>query len=140
MCPMLKFLLLIVANFAAIVGAMYVGDLRLNLSNSQPVGYLSANAVNCGGHTPVFKRVMAISGDQVEITDQVWINGDRVPNTELLPTDTLGREFYAATGGSVADGEVWLIGNEIKYSWDSRYFGPVDQHMIIAKVQPVWTF
>jgi len=168
---MLRFLLLIVANFALIVVGLYVGGFRLNLSNSQPVGlyrdvsgewgrgdlvlsclpqseaaiavergYLSANAVNCGGHTPVIKRVMAIPGDQVEINDEVWINGQRVPNTELLPSDTQGRQFKVATGGAVADGQVWLIGNEIKYSWDSRYFGPVDQRLIMAKVRPVWTF
>ncbi len=103
-------------------------------------GYLSTNAVNCGGHTPVLKRVMALPGDDVQITNQVWINGEPVPNTALLPADTLGRKFDIASGGQVVDGQVWLIGNEIKYSWDSRYFGPVDQSLIMAKVRPVWTF
>lgn len=168
---MVKFLLLIVVNFALIVGGLTIGGFRLNLSNSQPVGlyrevsgdwnrgdlvfsclpqtaaaiavergYLSTNAVNCGGHTPVLKRVMALPGDQVNIAEQVFINGEAVPNTHLQKADSQGRGFQMATGGQVADGQVWLIGNEIKYSWDSRYFGPVDQSLIMAKVRPVWTF
>ena len=168
---MVKFLLLIVVNFALIVGGLTFGGFRLNLSNSQPVGlyrkvsgdwnrgdlvfsclpqtaaaiavergYLSTNAVNCGGHTPVLKRVMALPGDRVDIAEQVSINGEAVPNTDLQEADSQGRGFQMATGGQVADGQVWLISNEIKYSWDSRYFGPVDQSLIKAKVRPVWTF
>jgi len=103
-------------------------------------GYLSTNAVNCGGHTPVLKRVMALPGDRVDIVDQVFINGELIPNTVLLDADSMGRRFEVASGGPVANGQAWLIGNEIKYSWDSRYFGPVDQSLIMAKVEPVWTF
>lgn len=168
---MVRFLLLIVVNFALIVGGLTFGGFRLNLSNSQPVGlyrevsggwdrgdlvfsclpqkvaaiavergYLSTNAVNCGGHTPVLKRVMALPGDRVDIADQVFINGKAVPNSDLQEADSLGRGFEMASSGPVADGQVWLIGNEIRYSWDSRYFGPVHQSLIMAKVRPVWTF
>jgi len=103
-------------------------------------GYLATNRANCNGHTPVIKRVMGLPGDQLDITDQVWINGKPVANTTLLSSDSKGRKFNVADGGVVDQDKVWLIGNLIKYSWDSRYFGAVDQSLILTKVRPIWTF
>ena len=163
------FIVIIVANAALIVGAMIVAGVRINLTPSFPIGlykvrperwekydlvmsclpadaarlaiergYL-ANSTNCGGHTPVIKRVMAVEGDVVQIKDRVYINGTPVDNTQLDGFDSQGRALEPAKGELTDSRHVWLLSDHYQASFDSRYFGSVDRSLVLFKVVPLWT-
>ena len=164
------FMVIIVANAALIVGAMMVSGLRINLTPSFPIGFYKvrperwakydlvmsclpdatarlaiergylANSSNCGGHTPVIKRVMAVEGDVVEVRDRVYVNGTPVENTQLDGADAQGRALKPAHGEVTDSRHVWLLSDHYQASFDSRYFGSVDRSLVLFKVVPLWTF
>ena len=95
-----------------------------------------------GGVAPLLKPVAAIAGDQVLVRrDGVSVNGHRIAGTGLLVADGAGRLLPTDQIGShvVGEGEVWLISNYSAYSFDSRYFGPVDVARMRGVASPVLT-
>lgn len=97
-------------------------------------GYLGAGACP-GGVEPMLKPVVAVAGDNVEITvDGVAVNGHLIANSAVVPRDSQGRELpqFAPRTFVVAAGELWLISSYNVQSFDSRYFGPIATHQIIG--------
>ena len=163
------FPLLALANLAPLVGALHLVGVTINLSESQPLGLYRAvkgawarrdlvavclpdayvpTAVArgyvgrrgaCGTHTPLIKRVAAIGGDHVEVAARVSVNGRTLPGTELLARDGAGRPLRAATGGTLAPGELWLVSSVVPTSIDSRYFGPVPARNVRHRLEALWT-
>jgi len=81
------------------------------------------------------KRVAGNPGDTIEIDhDNVIRNGDRVQEPYLEPPnaadDTSRTQFGPET---VPEGELYLIGDNRRNSYDSRYFGPVKLSQIRGK-------
>ncbi len=101
-------------------------------------GYIASGRC-IGGIRPVMKYVAAIAGDSVEIRGSgLSINGESVPNTQILLIDPLGLSVPHQTGIHVLrPGEFWLLSNHLSGSLDSRYFGPVTK--ILGVVEPVLT-
>ena len=101
-------------------------------------GYLHSGTCRSGVR-PVMKYIAALPGDSVEIRHpKVLINGEAIPNTEVLTTDPLGRPIPNQIGfHTVRPGEYWLISNLDRGSFDSRYFGPVTE--ILGAVEPLIT-
>ncbi|UVC15143.1 S26 family signal peptidase [Mesorhizobium onobrychidis] len=95
-------------------------------------GYLPRNV-------PLVKRLAALPDDHVcAFNDAIIIAGEIV--ARRLPTDTRGRPLPWWNGcRTLADTEVFLLGNDNIRSFDSRYFGPVPAPNVIGRLVPIWT-
>lgn len=93
---------------------------------------------SCDNHIPLLKRVVAVEGDQVLVNQYVYINGQKVPNSQLYKNDSKGRLLVAAKSGVVGEGEVWLMSDYYSKSFDSRYIGAFKKEHIIEGVKPFW--
>jgi len=83
------------------------------------------------------KQAAAIPGDDVCIQDhQVYINHQATVTIvdNYAPGKPLPHIQFCRT---LAQGEYWLQSDHVANSFDSRYFGPVNQTAIIAKAVPV---
>ena len=82
---------------------------------------------------PLIKSVWAIEGDEVCYhIDRVSVpNGADIP---LLARDRLGREMPRKFVGCLilGAGEIWIASQDVQAGFDSRYFGPIDQSMIVG--------
>ncbi len=95
------------------------------------------------GLMPVFKRIAAVPGDRVAVArDAVAVNGERIAGSDLHARDSQGRALKSVADGEFAleSGRYFVMGLRLSRSWDSRYFGPVSEHQIVAGAEPVWTF
>lgn len=95
-----------------------------------------------GGYGYVFKRIQALAGDRISVTDQgVWINGQWMPGSRPLNADPSGRLLprYRTQDYTLAPGEVLLLSDQHPRSFDGRYFGPVEASRM-AVIQPVVTW
>lgn len=101
------------------------------------------NATEGGGYGLLLKRLMAVSGDTVSITDAgVEINGTFVPNTKPLDADNVGDPLprLRFTGYRIKENEVLLISDHLPRSFDGRYFGIQEYRQIVEVVRPVWVW
>jgi len=88
------------------------------------------------GHKRDFyvKRIVGLPGETVAILDGVvYINGRRLEETYVRnrSSDRLGPI-------SVADGYIFLMGDNRTNSFDSRWFGPVPASMVEAEVSFIY--
>jgi len=97
------------------------------------------DAGNCGGYPAIIKKIYAVGGDVVEVNEKVTINGQVIPNSQLLEFDSQGRPLNAARGTTVGDDQVWLMSNIVTNSFDARYFGETPSDLIVTKLRPLWT-
>lgn len=100
-------------------------------------GYLTAG-LRCQGALPLIKKVIAVPGDDVTLTDHgITVNTIFYPYKTYY-RDSLNRKLsvyprsnYLRTNG------YWVIGTHDSHSWDSRYWGPVAQERIKKLIQLV---
>jgi conjugative transfer signal peptidase TraF len=98
----------------------------------------------CGdGYAPLLKPIAARDGDTVTVNEAgVAVNGKLLPNSKQYPQDGIGRPMPLVPFGSYAvrSGTVWVISSYNRFSFDSRYFGPVrlDEKVKYAKL--FWLF
>ncbi len=95
------------------------------------------------GYGLLLKRLMAVSGDVVSITDDgVEINGALVPNTRPLDADNIGDPLprLRFDGYRLGEDEVLLVSDHLPRSFDGRYFGVQERRQIVETVVPVWTW
>jgi conjugative transfer signal peptidase TraF len=87
---------------------------------------------------PLVKRIIAAKGDHVCARNGVVAIHDRNV-LRAKNSDSQGRPMPIWNGCRVLDqGEVFVAMSDVEDSLDSRYFGPIDTHLIIGKVSPVW--
>jgi conjugative transfer signal peptidase TraF len=69
------------------------------------------------------------------------VNGRPVPNSQPLAVDRQGRPLPRLASGRyvVRPGALWVVSSYSRFSFDSRYFGPVETRQVRASVQPLWT-
>lgn len=101
-------------------------------------GYLRRGLCD-GGVAPLIKTVAALPGQQVEITDQVNIDGQPIEASTVRGKDGEGRELTPDPGGIVPSGYLFLH-SSFASSYDSRYFGPVPDSRLLGLAQPILTF
>jgi conjugative transfer signal peptidase TraF len=168
-----RIVLAIFATSAVLVGAAGVFDLRVNWTDSMPRGIyqrmepvfergawvavcLEGRAAKlargrgyvidgpcASGLAPVFKRVVGVPGDRIEVAaGGVVVNGAAVAHSELQEVDSQGRSLEHAAEGEfvLPEGHFFVMGMNPSRSWDSRYFGAVSAHQIVAGARPLWTF
>jgi conjugative transfer signal peptidase TraF len=106
-------------------------------------GYLgrgSCGAGALGGAEPLGKLVLAVAGDEVAAgAAGLELNGRAVEGSRPLARDAAGRALthYPFGRFRVAAGEVWLFAPYHPRSFDSRYFGPVQESAILGWLVPV---
>lgn len=86
------------------------------------------------GNTYFVKRVIAQEGDTVEIRDgMTYVNG------ELRQEEYVDYKAQQNFGPyTVAEGQVFVMGDNRAYSRDSRRVGALDEDLIVGKVQFIW--
>lgn len=89
---------------------------------------------------PLLKRVVATSGHQVcALGSLIWIDG--AVTARSLSIDGAGRILDRWHGcRRLERDELFLMGNELPNSFDSRYFGPVNAAQILGRAVPLWTW
>jgi conjugative transfer signal peptidase TraF len=92
-----------------------------------------------GGLSPLIKTVAAIGGQQVDVADQVSIDGRQLPDSDVRHTDAAGRPLAPFAGGIIPAGELFLH-SDFAGSYDSRYFGPIRSSGVLGLARPVFTF
>ncbi|WLB24483.1 conjugative transfer signal peptidase TraF [Bradyrhizobium japonicum] len=92
-----------------------------------------------GGLSPLIKTVAAVSGQQVDVADQVSIDGRPLPDSDVRHTDAAGRPLAPFAGGVIPAGELYLH-SDFAGSYDSRYFGPISSSGVLGLARPVLTF
>jgi len=105
-------------------------------------GYLPSGEGCPEGVAPVLKRVVALPGDRVWVSEAgLVVEGVPIARTARWAEDSLGRPIPRLPAGlyRVASGEVWVVGTALPNSWDSRYYGPLPVASLRA-ARPVWTF
>lgn len=104
-------------------------------------GYRSRG--NCpDGAEPLAKPIAARSDDIVGLSATgMAVNGQLLPNTAPLVTDTAGRPLPHWPFGRyvVPPSTVWVASSYSPRSFDSRYFGPVQASQVREHVRPLLT-
>lgn len=103
-------------------------------------GYLSPGF--CAEQSmPVMKRVVALKGDVVVVSEQgVAVNGVALPSSKRLTHDSRGEPIPGLISFAtyrVGDDAVWLLGDWFK-SWDSRYYGSASLVRVIGIGTPLF--
>jgi signal peptidase I len=85
----------------------------------------------------LIKRVVGLPGDQLVIKDNaVYINGDRL-DEGYLPDGTVTKQgrldCVDESPCVIPDDSVWVMGDNREHSFDSRYFGPIEQDTIVGR-------
>ncbi len=161
---------LFLVNTALVFTVMLVFGLRINISNSFPVGVykrhpltverfalvesclpeaISRLMVNrqyipdrgdCGGYPPLIKKIFAVEGDVIRVAHTVAINGNEIANTSVMSADADLRPLVSADSTTVASDHVWLMSDHHRQSFDARYFGQTHISLLRGGLEPVWTF
>ena len=96
-----------------------------------------------GGLGYMFKRVAALPNDIITTTaNGMYINGKLYPDSKPFHHDALNRmlPIWHANQTRLKAGEVVLMTQGDKNSFDARYFGPLPQQQIVSVVRPVLTW
>ena len=96
-----------------------------------------------GGLGYMFKRVAALPNDVITTTaNGMYINGKLYPDSKPFKHDALNRvlPIWHAHQTRLKAGEVVLMTQGDKNSFDARYFGPLPQQQIVSVVRPVLTW
>lgn len=104
-------------------------------------GYIGAGLCP-GGYGYIMKRVAAAKNDVVTVADEgVRVNGDLLPFSALLKADQAGRPLPRYRPGyKLNEHQVLLMTDVHPFSFDSRYFGPIDRSQIKTVIAPVLTW
>lgn len=96
-----------------------------------------------GGLGYMFKRVAALPNDIITTTaNGMYINGKLYPDSKPFHHDALNRmlPIWHAHQTRLKAGEVVLMTQGDKNSFDARYFGPLPKQQIVSVVRPVLTW
>ena len=93
-------------------------------------------------YAALLKPVAARAGDTVEVGQKgISVNGNLLPNTTAFKIDVKKRPMHVWPNGTyiVQPGTVWVLSTYNKYSYDSRYYGPIQLSTVITHAKPFWT-
>ncbi|MGF1667158.1 MAG: signal peptidase I [Acidimicrobiia bacterium] len=97
---------------------------------------LDALGIRSSGQEDLIKRVIALGGDTVEISDnQVLVNGEPV----VEPYLNEGVEMSGMAERRIDEGWLWVMGDNRNESSDSRVFGAVEAESVVGRaVLRIW--
>lgn len=84
--------------------------------------------------TPFIKRVIGLPGDTVEIRDDglVYVNDEALDEAYVF-SGTGGTLASDQSRWTIADGQLFVLGDHRDSSADSRVFGPIDTSAVIGR-------
>lgn len=91
------------------------------------------------GYAPLIKTVVGIEGQRADLGHNVRIDGEPIPQSNLVGRDGKGQLISSARAGVIPVGNVFLH-SDFAGSFDSRYFGPIPASGILGLAQEVWTY
>ena len=159
--------MLSVTPIAAVFVLFHFAQLRMNTSASLPVGlyiassegnyvefcpddhslssgrHYRAKGVCPDGAAPLLKPLVAKPGDQVVFNPAgLAVNGKLIPHTAPLSRDSEGRPLSHWSFGNYATAPrtLWVASSYNFRSYDSRYFGPIRESVVRARLRAliVW--
>ena len=107
-----------------------------NLPEKVLHGILESIGLRQPSTSEFIKRVIGLPGDTVSGHDgKVWVNGRELIEPYLSP-GTFTSDFSQVT---VAEGQLWVMGDNRANSKDSRSFGPIDRDTVVGRaISRVW--
>ncbi len=91
---------------------------------------LEAVGVRTRGRDDLIKRVIGLPGETVEIQgNRVLIDGEPIEEAYLSDTSSMSDEGPFEVG----EGEVFVMGDNRQFSFDSRRFGPIPEQDLIGE-------
>lgn len=85
------------------------------------------------------KRIVAFSGETISIGEgQLYINGEVVKDDTGERSNSIGDEFRQFDGIVVPDDDIFIMGDNRDYSYDSREFGTLKLKSVKYKVIKVF--
>jgi conjugative transfer signal peptidase TraF len=152
------------AVFAAVLALGAIAGVRINIASNSlppggsdllicPTGVAESVSIDrgyrpkgagCGdGYAPLLKPISARYGDTVTVSSAgIDINGRLLSNSKQYAKDALGRPLPQVPAGTypVLPGTVWVISSYNRFSFDSRYFGPIRLDERVRYANPLWLF
>ena len=95
------------------------------------------------GYVPMLKRVSGVAGDVIDISPPgVYVNGAQLPLSQPRKMDGLGRllPWPDSVHMVLKASQLWVMSDTNDRSFDSRYFGPIDQSWVKDVIRPVFTW
>src|SRR5471030_1981916 len=99
-------------------------------------GYINAGFCP-GGYGHLVKKILAAKDDIVSVTkDGVVVNGKLLSYSKPFTQDIHGYKLRQLIGNTylLSDNQIFLMTDQDRLSFDSRYFGPVDRKQIISVI------
>ena len=92
-----------------------------------------------GFYAPFLKKIAGIPFDQVQVSDHVSVNHNKILNSNISDLDSMQRKIpWKANSGILAENQYFALATKEKNSFDSRYFGPIEKSQILGTAQPIW--
>jgi len=101
------------------------------------------NKTDGGGYGLLMKRLLALPGDVVSVTDDgVIVNGRLIANTRPIDSDNVGDPLpkLRFVDYRLKEDEALFLSDHLPRSFDGRYFGVQQMRQIVEVVAPVWTW
>ena len=119
-------------------GALHVSE-RVVVRPPTPLADFMARRRYLPLGVPLLKHIAALPGAKIcRIGRTITINGRVVGRA--LRTDWLRRKLPVWQGCHiVAAGQVFLMNEGVKASFDGRYFGTLPTSLIVGRADPIWT-
>jgi conjugative transfer signal peptidase TraF len=95
-----------------------------------------------GGYYPLLKKVAALEGDRVLVSDYVYINGKKQIKSRLHQYDPKGNPLPRTKDNNITvpKGYMFLMSDYHELSFDSRYLGLIEQNSTISLMKPFYIF
>lgn len=91
-------------------------------------------------HDDLIKRVIALSGDTLEIKKcVVYVNGVALEEKYLDANDVAQKDLNSRcrvvnlSEQEIPDGKIFVMGDNRSESFDSRMFGPIDEDLVVGR-------
>jgi conjugative transfer signal peptidase TraF len=118
-------------------GALHVGEL-LVVTPPEPLATFLDQRRYLPKGVALLKRVVALPGQTVCRTDRTIIV-DGFAIGDAIDRDHLGRPLPVWQGCQlIAAGQVFLMNQQSRDSFDGRYFGPLPTTTIVGRADPLW--
>lgn len=109
---------------------------------------LERQYIGCGkcpqNTAPLGKYIVALEQDLVTFKpENIEVNGKPISHTKVFLKDSAGRELLKNPLFNQTyrlNHDEFVVANQKLDSFDSRYFGVIKKHNIVAKLQPIWIF
>ncbi|MFO8834974.1 conjugative transfer signal peptidase TraF [Legionella pneumophila serogroup 1] len=103
-------------------------------------GYIN-QGLNCGGYGYLMKKVVAVSGDTLSVTNKgVFVNHMLIPYSKPKLQDGMNRALpqLQVTNYSLQKDEIMTMTSQSEWSFDGRYYGLVHTRQIKGMLTPIW--